>query len=196
MKIALIAMSGIRAENPQPTERGVKLPGFLERAQTLFAMPSLSLLTLAGMVPAGVEIEHREYREFPAEQPPECDLVAITSFTAQIEDAYRIADIYSSRGTTIIMGGLHVSKMPKRQLVTATRFASVRANCSGRRFSLTFARAGSSLVRSNRQVTASTYLARLCRVTTCLTTLVITASQCRRAAGVHSSVSFAPVRFC
>jgi radical SAM superfamily enzyme YgiQ (UPF0313 family) len=113
MKIALIAMSGIRAENPQLTELGMKLPGFLERAQTLFAMPSLSLLTLAGMVPAGVEIEYREYREFPAEQPPECDLAAITSFTAQIEDAYRIADIYGSRGTTIIMGGLHVSKMPE-----------------------------------------------------------------------------------
>ena len=112
MKIALIAMSGIRAENPKLTALGMKLPGFLERAQTLFAMPSLSLLTLAGMVPADIEIDYREYREFPAEQPPECDLAAITSFTAQIEDAYRIADIYRSRGTAVVMGGLHVSKMP------------------------------------------------------------------------------------
>ena len=113
MKVALIAMSGIRAENPKLLELGMKLPGFLERAQTLFAMPSLSLLTLAALVPDDVEIEYREYREFPAEQPPECDLAAITSFTAQIEDAYRLADIYRSRGTKVVMGGLHVSKLPE-----------------------------------------------------------------------------------
>jgi radical SAM superfamily enzyme YgiQ (UPF0313 family) len=111
MKLALIAMSGIRAENPKLAELGMKLPGFLERAQTLFAMPSLSLLTLAGMVPPNTELEYREYREFPSEQPPECDLAAITSFTAQIEDAYRLADIYRRRGIPVVMGGLHVSKM-------------------------------------------------------------------------------------
>ena len=111
MRIALIAMSGIRAENPKLAELGMKLPGFFERAQTLFAMPSLSLLTLAGMVPPGTEIEYREYRDFPSEQPPECDLAAITSFTAQIEDAYRVAGIYRRRDTTVVMGGLHVSKM-------------------------------------------------------------------------------------
>jgi radical SAM superfamily enzyme YgiQ (UPF0313 family) len=113
MKIALIAMSGIRAENPELMELGLKLPGFLERARTLFAMPSLSLLTLAGMTPPDIEIEYREYREFPADAPPECDLAVITSFTAQIEDAYRIAGIYRARGTKVAMGGLHVSKLPE-----------------------------------------------------------------------------------
>src|SRR5215471_17621794 len=112
MKFALIAMSGIRAENTKLTELGMKLPGFLERAQTLFAMPSLSLLTLAGMIPPDSEIEYQEYREFPSEQPPECDLAAITSFTAQVEDAYRLADLYRQRGTAVVMGGLHVSTMP------------------------------------------------------------------------------------
>ena len=113
MKIGLIAMSGIRAENPELMKLGLKLPGFLERAQTLFAMPSLSLLTLAGMVPGDNEIVYREYREFPPDSPPECDLAAITSFTAQIEDAYRLADIYRARGTQVVMGGLHASKLPE-----------------------------------------------------------------------------------
>jgi radical SAM superfamily enzyme YgiQ (UPF0313 family) len=112
MKLALIAMSGIRAENPKLAELGMRLPGFLERAQALFAMPSLSLLTLAGLLPSQTEVEYREYREFPAEQPPDCDLAAITSFTAQIEDAYRLADVYRRRGATVVLGGLHVSKMP------------------------------------------------------------------------------------
>jgi len=76
-------------------------------------MPSLSLLTLAGMVPDDIEIVYREYREFPPDVPPECDLAAITSFTAQIEDAYRLADIYRARGTKVVMGGLHASKLPQ-----------------------------------------------------------------------------------
>ena len=123
MKIAMIAMSGIRAENPELMDLGLKLPGFLERARTLFAMPSLSLLTLAGMAPREMEIEYREYREFPAETPPECDLAVVTSFTAQIEDAYRIADIYRARGTKVVMGGLHASKLPEESAMHADAVA-------------------------------------------------------------------------
>jgi radical SAM superfamily enzyme YgiQ (UPF0313 family) len=123
MKVGLIAMSGIRAENPELMKLGLKLPGFLERAQTLFAMPSLSLLTLAGMVPDDIEIVYREYREFPPDSPPECDLAAITSFTAQIEDAYRIADIYRARGTKVVIGGLHASKLPQETALHADAVA-------------------------------------------------------------------------
>ena len=123
MKLALIAMSGIRAENPELMKLGMTLPGFLERARALFAMPSLSLLTLAGMTPDDVEIEYREYREFPSENPPECDLAAITSFTAQIEDAYRLADIYRARGTKVVMGGLHVSSVPEEAALHADAVA-------------------------------------------------------------------------
>ena len=122
-KLGLIAMSGIRAENPELMKLGLTLPAFLERAMTLFAMPSLSLLTLAGMTPDDIEIAYREYREFPQDDPPECDLAAITSFTAQIEDAYRIADIYRARGTKVVMGGLHVSKLPEEALLHADAVA-------------------------------------------------------------------------
>jgi radical SAM superfamily enzyme YgiQ (UPF0313 family) len=123
VKIAMIALSGIRAENPELMQLGLRLPGFLERARTLFAMPSLSLLTLAGLTPPDVEIEYREYREFPAESPPECDLAVITSFTAQIEDAYRVADLYRARGTKVVMGGLHVSKLPNEAAAHADTVA-------------------------------------------------------------------------
>lgn len=123
MKIAMIAMSGIRAENPELMELGLTLPGFLDRARSLFAMPSLSLLTLAGMTPRDIEIEYREYREFPADTPPQCDLAVITSFTAQIEDAYRIADILRARGSKVAMGGLHVSKLPDEAAMHADAVA-------------------------------------------------------------------------
>lgn len=123
MKLGMIAMSGIRAENPELMELGLKLPGFLERARALFAMPSLSLLTLAGMVPDEDEIVYREYREFPPDSPPEVDLAAITTFTAQAEDAYRLADLYRARGTKVVLGGLHVSKLPEEAAAHADAVA-------------------------------------------------------------------------
>ncbi len=46
MKIALIAMSGIRAENPELMKLGLKLPGIFERAKTLFALICVFLCSL------------------------------------------------------------------------------------------------------------------------------------------------------
>jgi radical SAM superfamily enzyme YgiQ (UPF0313 family) len=112
MKVALIAMSGIRAENEELMKLGMILPGFLERAKTLFAMPSLSLLTLAALTPNDVDVVYREYRELPPEELLDCDLVAISSFSAQISDAYCLADRYRQRGTTVVLGGLHVTVLP------------------------------------------------------------------------------------
>ena len=51
MHIAFVAMSGVRAWNPEITAAGLTMPGFLERSQTIASLPSLSLLTLAGMTP-------------------------------------------------------------------------------------------------------------------------------------------------
>jgi hypothetical protein len=49
MKIALVAMSGVRAFNEELTRIGMTLPGFVERGKVIASLPSLSLLTLAGM---------------------------------------------------------------------------------------------------------------------------------------------------
>ncbi len=51
MKIGLIAMSGVRAHNEELTRLGLTLPGFVERNTTIATLPSLGLLTLAGMTP-------------------------------------------------------------------------------------------------------------------------------------------------
>ena len=40
------------------------------------------------------------------------DLVGISSFTAQIEEAYELADRYREMGVPVVLGGLHVSLMP------------------------------------------------------------------------------------
>ena len=51
MKIGFIAMSGIRACDPELLALGLSLPGFVDRGRTIAQLPSLGLLTLAGMTP-------------------------------------------------------------------------------------------------------------------------------------------------
>ena len=51
MKLGLIAMSGVRAHNPELTALGLTLPGFVERNKVIASLPSLGLLTLAGLTP-------------------------------------------------------------------------------------------------------------------------------------------------
>lgn len=51
MRIGLIAMSGVRACDEELLRLGLTLPGFVERSKTIASLPSLGLLTLAGMTP-------------------------------------------------------------------------------------------------------------------------------------------------
>src|SRR6185503_18252174 len=114
-RIGFIAMSGIRAQNKELLEIGLTLPGFVERSKVIASLPSLSLLTLAGLTPSRFEIEYREIADLAAfgNLPDHYDLVAITSLTAQIHEAYRVADFYRSRNIPVIMGGLHVTAVPE-----------------------------------------------------------------------------------
>lgn len=125
MKIGMIAMSGIRAADPELMALGLTLPGVVERSQIVASLPSLGLLTLAGLTRPEIEIEYLEIhdlRKLPA-LPEGFDLVAIASFTAQIRDAYAVADHYRGRGVPVVMGGLHVTKRPDEAAQHATTVA-------------------------------------------------------------------------
>lgn len=114
MKIGLIAMSGIRAANEELMRLGLTLPGVVERSKIVASMPSLSLLTLAALTPPDIEVEYREIQDIRTESAPpgDYDLVAIATFTAQVRDAYTVADEYRARGIPVVMGGLHVTARP------------------------------------------------------------------------------------
>jgi radical SAM superfamily enzyme YgiQ (UPF0313 family) len=114
MKLGLIAMSGVRAHNKELMSLGLTLPGVVERSQVVASLPSLGLLTLAGMTPAGIDLEYLEVPDIDSlgELPNGFDAVAISSFSAQIKDAYRLADRYREAGVSVILGGLHVSALP------------------------------------------------------------------------------------
>lgn len=114
MKIGLVAVSGVRAVDPELVRLGLTLPGFVERGRVIASLPSLGLLTLAGMTPARHRCEYYEVRELKTMEslPDGLDLVAISSLSAQINEAYALANRFRAAGTPVVLGGLHVSSLP------------------------------------------------------------------------------------
>jgi radical SAM superfamily enzyme YgiQ (UPF0313 family) len=111
MKLGMIAMSGLRAHNEELTRLGLTLPGFIERNKTIASLPSLGLLTLAGLTPKNIDVDYVEIEDICDldSLPGAYDAVAISSFSAQIKEAYVLADRFRSEGVTVILGGLHVT---------------------------------------------------------------------------------------
>ena len=114
MKIGFIAMSGVRVHSEELLKLGLNLPGFVERSKVIASLPSLGLLTLAGMTPPDIEVEYIEVADLDLAAPLSggFDAVAISSFTAMIKDAYALADRYRAAGVMVILGGLHVTLVP------------------------------------------------------------------------------------
>lgn len=118
MKIGLLAMSGLRAHDPKLLQLGMTLPGVVERGKVLGSLPSLGLLYLAACTPPGHELHYFE-AEGDGSEPAEvytCDVVAISTFSAQVQEAYRIADRLREAGVRVAMGGLHVTALPDEAL--------------------------------------------------------------------------------
>jgi radical SAM superfamily enzyme YgiQ (UPF0313 family) len=118
MKIGFLAMSGIRAHDPKLLELGLTLPGFVARNKIIASLPSLGLLYLAACTHPRHDTKYFEAESDSTESPEiyTCDLVAISTFSAQIFEAYKIADRLRARGIKVAMGGLHVTVLPDEAL--------------------------------------------------------------------------------
>jgi Fe-S oxidoreductase len=108
-------MSGIRVCDTELLSLGLTLPGFVERSKTIASLPSLGLLTLAGMTPPNHELRYIEVADLNEVEdiPGNFDLVAISSYSAQIDEAYQLAERYEKHGVPVVMGGLHVTAEPE-----------------------------------------------------------------------------------
>src|ERR1043165_164941 len=97
-RIGFIAMSGVRAHNAELTQLGLTLPGFVDRNRIIASMPSLSLLTVAGLTPTQHRLEYHEIADLKTlpELPGHFDLVAISTFSAQAYEAYEVARRYTA----------------------------------------------------------------------------------------------------
>jgi radical SAM superfamily enzyme YgiQ (UPF0313 family) len=116
--LGLVAMSGVRVVNPELINLGLTLPGFVERGKVIASLPTLGLLTLAGLTPDSWEISYHDVFDINkmGKVPGPFDLVAISSLAAQVNEAYELADRYRAQGGCVIMGGLHVSAVPEEAL--------------------------------------------------------------------------------
>ncbi len=114
LRILFVAMSGIRACDAELLRLGLTLPGFVERSKTIASLPSLGLLTLAGMTPPTDHVRYMEVAELRDLEhlPNDVDLVAIGTFSAQAKEAYAVAKRFTDAGVPTIIGGLHVTGCP------------------------------------------------------------------------------------
>lgn len=117
-KLAFVACSGLRVRSEPMARLGMTSPELRRRGAALNAMPSLGLLTLAGMTP---EHWHKSWHELGSENKQECldtivssqpDLVALSTLSASVEEAYSLAEALESQGIRTVMGGLHASACP------------------------------------------------------------------------------------
>lgn len=76
----------------------------------------LGLPTVAAITPSDWDVEILDARVAPVDFSKRVDLVGITAFTSEIPHAYEIADGFRRRGVKVVMGGVHVSALPREAL--------------------------------------------------------------------------------
>lgn len=114
MKIGFIAISGLRMADPRLLEIGMTFPAVARRAKEIEALPSLGLLTIAGMTPDDVEVEYLEVRDVDQDDLPlHYDAVALSTLSATSKEAYRLAARFRESGMPTILGGLHATLAPE-----------------------------------------------------------------------------------
>ena len=117
MHVAFVPLTGLRVESPRMRELGARLPDLRRRGEAIAALPSLGLLTLAGMLPndfecswhaadrAGDGLVQRIVSRAPT-------VVAVSATTASACEAYRLGDALRGAGIRCVLGGLHASACP------------------------------------------------------------------------------------
>ena len=179
---------------------GLTLPGFVERSKTIASLPSLGLALPRGRARRpGTSCEYFE-AEADGKEPAdvyECDLVAISTFSAQVFEAYAIADRLRAAGVKVAMGGLHVTVLPDEAAAHAD-YVIIGEGENVWPAVVEAAARGDDAARLQRRGISrrSTSGASPCRATTCSATGRTTASPCRRRAAVRGGATSAPRPSC
>jgi radical SAM superfamily enzyme YgiQ (UPF0313 family) len=118
MRIAFVALSGLRLCRPELLELGLTFPSVARRAREIEALPSLGLLTLAGLTPPDIDVEYLEIRDtgLGAEAGggwERFDAVAVSTLSATAREAYACCERVRAAGVPVILGGLHATLVPE-----------------------------------------------------------------------------------
>jgi radical SAM superfamily enzyme YgiQ (UPF0313 family) len=82
-----------------------------------FRLPYLGLLKVASLTPPGWEVSIIDEKVEALDLKQDADLVGITAMTPAANRGYEIADAFRQRGIKVVMGGMHISKMPQEALL-------------------------------------------------------------------------------
>ncbi len=114
MRLAFLALSGLRICDTALVEAGFSFPALARRARQIEGLPSLGLLTLAGLTPETIEVEYIEIADLDdLGVIVQFDVVALSCLTATAHEAYRIAAHCRGLGITTVLGGLHATLCPE-----------------------------------------------------------------------------------
>ena len=81
-----------------------------------FRLPSLGLLKVAALTPGDWQVQIVDEKVEALDLKQDADLVGITAMTPTANRAYEIADSFRQRVMKVVVGGMHVSKMPEEAL--------------------------------------------------------------------------------
>ncbi len=81
----------------------------------LWSCPSLSLITIAGMLPDGYDIEYIDLN-YTSEPEINADWAFFSPATSQVNRAYQLSDKLRKKGIRVAMGGPHVTVLPYEAL--------------------------------------------------------------------------------
>ena len=118
--VALVPFTGLRVAEQEMLAFGMSLPGFRERANAISELPSLGLLTLAGMLPENWSCSYhpsahsQDLIEDVLSTSP--SLVALSALTASVDEAYKFAREVRNHGVPVVLGGLHATSMPEEAM--------------------------------------------------------------------------------
>lgn len=115
--VSFVPFGGFRVREPEMLELGMSLPGLQQRSRALAELPSLGLLTLAGMTPARWSrswhsVQRWDDRFVDEVTESEPDVVAISALTASVGEAYEFSRAVRRRGMQTVIGGIHASVCP------------------------------------------------------------------------------------
>ena len=115
MKIGLIALAGLRICDTDLIAAGFTFPALRRRMKQIESLPSLGLLTLAGLPTPPYEVEY-EYLEILPDAPTPSfvrfDALAFSCLAATSAEAYRHSAAAREIGIPTILGGLHATLSP------------------------------------------------------------------------------------
>src|SRR3989304_5371058 len=81
-----------------------------------FRLPYLGLLKVASLTPPDWQLSIIDEKVEALDLKQDADIVGITSMTPAVNRGYEIANAFRQRGIKVIMGGMHISKMPEEAL--------------------------------------------------------------------------------